>query len=305
MAAAALRRFTAEFPGGPALCRGEQATCAEARGHTRAESAYTLSNSQTDRLIRAVNYRSPAWRSLSIAFRSCGSSFSGSLSDGRWLRRSTPHVSSFEHSRQSFRGPRAFSCASRCVTVPSSDCSTYRSSSAVEAGAHSQLITSKELLSTLALLSPRSARLPEFVSVPGTDGKVAYGGSPSPSLVPTAAKQEADPLRALSLLSLPHIAFPFLPAGVFPTLAEACFPACSHRFSLGATPPFLGTTSQGEAENPDRCAPSVADCIGHLSEAVSCSDRKRKILNGTEYIRRKSAHRGRIKRGSQAPAYKR
>ena len=31
------------------------------------------------------------------------------------------------------------------------------------------------------------------------------------------------------------------------------------------------------------------------------SDRKRKILNGTEYIRRKTGYRGRIRRGRQAP----
>lgn len=31
------------------------------------------------------------------------------------------------------------------------------------------------------------------------------------------------------------------------------------------------------------------------------SDRKRKVLNGTEYIRRKTGYRGRIRRGRQAP----
>lgn len=35
------------------------------------------------------------------------------------------------------------------------------------------------------------------------------------------------------------------------------------------------------------------------------SDRKRKILNGTEYIRRKTGYRGKIRRGRQAPAYPR
>ncbi|CAD2114174.1 hypothetical protein PVSEL_1405440 [Plasmodium vinckei] len=35
------------------------------------------------------------------------------------------------------------------------------------------------------------------------------------------------------------------------------------------------------------------------------SDRKRKIMNGTEYIRRKTGYGGRIRRNRQAPAYKR
>uniref|UniRef100_A0AC62AEI9 mS137 n=1 Tax=Toxoplasma gondii TaxID=5811 RepID=A0AC62AEI9_TOXGO len=56
---------------------------------------------------------------------------------------------------------------------------------------------------------------------------------------------------------------------------------------------------KGELREPSMRVRETADA------SIQCSDRKRKILNGTEYIRRKSSHRGRIKRGSQAPAFKR
>ncbi|ETW35264.1 hypothetical protein PFAG_04034 [Plasmodium falciparum Santa Lucia] len=42
-----------------------------------------------------------------------------------------------------------------------------------------------------------------------------------------------------------------------------------------------------------------------LSNVRYFSDRKRKIMNGTEYIRRKTGYGGRIRRNRQAPAYKR
>ncbi|CAI7723707.1 conserved Plasmodium protein, unknown function [Plasmodium vivax] len=46
--------------------------------------------------------------------------------------------------------------------------------------------------------------------------------------------------------------------------------------------------------------------VPKLLAQVRCfSDRKRKIMNGTEYIRRKTGYGGRIRRNRQAPAYKR
>ncbi|KOB89554.1 hypothetical protein PFDG_05103 [Plasmodium falciparum Dd2] len=49
----------------------------------------------------------------------------------------------------------------------------------------------------------------------------------------------------------------------------------------------------------------IPRCNKILSNVRYFSDRKRKIMDGTEYIRRKTGYGGRIRRNRQAPAYKR
>ena len=52
------------------------------------------------------------------------------------------------------------------------------------------------------------------------------------------------------------------------------------------------SSSSSSSSNSSNCSSSSSQLL---------SDRKRKILNGTEYIRRKTGYRGRIRRGRQAP----
>ncbi|PFH31329.1 hypothetical protein BESB_027640 [Besnoitia besnoiti] len=81
-------------------------------------------------------------------------------------------------------------------------------------------------------------------------------------------------------------------------------PAMMRQASVRSDVKNAATVTGGEARGSIQKG-GLGGPRGTEEGSMWCSDRKRKILNGTEYIRRKSSHRGRIKRGSQAPAYKR
>ncbi|OEH80010.1 hypothetical protein cyc_02413 [Cyclospora cayetanensis] len=129
-----------------------------------------------------------------------------------------------------------------------------------------------------------------------------------PPLVLRHGKALSSPACAFCAPSSPK----FLSANLSPTLGAKLSSACRMYTTKGfgssidprQGPPLMPVFRM---QGPNETAATGVEGSTFFGAAVEgplphvVSDRKRKILNGTEYIRRKTGYRGRIRRGRQAP----
>lgn len=112
-----------------------------------------------------------------------------------------------------------------------------------------------------------------------------------------------SPLRPDFVVSISQLR---LQPQLLPGYGSACsqpHPACWNFFTRPNHPGralLSYDVLSGRSANELSTSPST-DALVSCETPQLFSDRKRKVLNGTEYIRRKTGYRGRIRRGRQAP----